>query len=74
MDAFLSVSGTKKLVALYYIVIVVIVVYIYLQGFSDLVPLRLIKVFDERELEVCVMGWSKVPRLERCSCFEVCVY
>jgi hypothetical protein len=24
----------------------------FIQGFSDLVPLRLIKVFDERELEV----------------------
>ncbi len=33
-------------------VTLVVVVVVVVQGFSDIVPLRLIKVFDERELEV----------------------
>jgi len=28
----------------------------FMKGFSELVPLHLIKMFDERELEVCILN------------------
>ena len=56
MDAFLRVRNTVLWCALKICITLSLSLSLsLLQGFSDLIPLPLIKVFDERELEVSAL-------------------